>query len=226
VRLLLLTLGLAAVPALALATDAPAVIVLDAGHGGADRGLLLSDGRMEKDLTLELAVLLKGRLEAAAGQVVELTRDRDYALGPDERAARANTAGGICLLSFEIGRPNTLEQAGGVRLYVLRRTEKPLLTADVSWKRTQDAFLGRSRELCGQLTAALLDNGVPVAMDCRELPLALLQGLAMPAVVVELLPPPGRTEAWRNQRDQLLTTLTEVLLSTLSAPEEKAADVP
>lgn len=55
-------------------------IVLDPGHGGEDPGFVTSEV-LEKDLNLELALALAGRLRAA-GASVHLTRDtdRDYVL--------------------------------------------------------------------------------------------------------------------------------------------------
>jgi len=65
------------------------VIVLDPGHGGDDPGVVV-DGAMEKDLTLELARLIKNDLERALRARVVLTRGDDRSLRPEARAEVAN----------------------------------------------------------------------------------------------------------------------------------------
>ncbi|MEW6723360.1 MAG: N-acetylmuramoyl-L-alanine amidase [Bacillota bacterium] len=59
------------------------VILLDPGHGGMDSGAIgRSAGTYEKTINLAVALLLKGRLEAA-GATVHLTRSGDYRLITD-----------------------------------------------------------------------------------------------------------------------------------------------
>ena len=53
--------------------------VLDAGHGGEDAGAVAKDGTLEKDLNLEIAMLLKEILELNGSQVV-MTRQEDTLL--------------------------------------------------------------------------------------------------------------------------------------------------
>lgn len=55
-------------------------IVIDAGHGGSDDGAV-SNGLKEKDIALDLALMLKERLEAKDFDVF-LTRDSDDLTGP------------------------------------------------------------------------------------------------------------------------------------------------
>ena len=55
------------------------VIVIDAGHGGKDPGKVGVSGTLEKDINLEIALKLKGRLEAD-GICVVMTRSSDVGL--------------------------------------------------------------------------------------------------------------------------------------------------
>lgn len=64
------------------------LVVLDAGHGGADTGAH-HFGVHEKDVTLAVARRLRRHLEAA-GVRVAMTRDADIAVALRERGARAN----------------------------------------------------------------------------------------------------------------------------------------
>lgn len=68
------------------------VIVLDAGHGGADGGAVSKTGVMEKDITLQIVLYLRDYLQEA-GALVYLTRETDRDLAsPDTSKLRARKA--------------------------------------------------------------------------------------------------------------------------------------
>lgn len=54
-------------------------VIIDAGHGGEDGGTSSASGLVEKDINLELAFILKEKLEAEGVKVI-LTRDTDKLL--------------------------------------------------------------------------------------------------------------------------------------------------
>ena len=54
-------------------------VIIDAGHGGEDGGTSSASGLVEKDINLELAFILKEKLEAEGVKVI-LTRDTDRLL--------------------------------------------------------------------------------------------------------------------------------------------------
>ena len=54
-------------------------VIIDAGHGGEDGGASSKSGLVEKDINLELAFMLKEKLEAEGVRVI-LTRDTDRLL--------------------------------------------------------------------------------------------------------------------------------------------------
>ncbi len=64
------------------------LVALDPGHGGADGGCSRK-GIMEKDINLQIAFAVKGKLQALGYQVM-LTRDSDQALTLEERVNTAN----------------------------------------------------------------------------------------------------------------------------------------
>ena len=71
------------------------VIVVDAGHGGFDPGVIGYSGAIEKDLNLQIAKLLAGFLREAGASVV-MTRDIDTALAgnkQDDLYKRVDLAG-------------------------------------------------------------------------------------------------------------------------------------
>jgi N-acetylmuramoyl-L-alanine amidase len=79
--------------------DRPVVVVVDAGHGGKDTGIVTVQGP-EKAFTLTLAQDVKKILQKEARIKVVLTRDKDQALSLDERAAAANSAGAVVFVSI------------------------------------------------------------------------------------------------------------------------------
>jgi N-acetylmuramoyl-L-alanine amidase len=63
-------------------------IVLDAGHGGKDRGAAGKNGTLEKTLTLQTAQLLQGKLQKAGANVI-LTRNTDLFISLPNRVKTA-----------------------------------------------------------------------------------------------------------------------------------------
>lgn len=64
-------------------------VCIDAGHGGSDPGAVYG-GMQEKNLTKQIADILKGKLEASSFGVV-MTRSGDESLGNTDRAVICNT---------------------------------------------------------------------------------------------------------------------------------------
>ena len=89
-------------------------IVVDPGHGGADRGHH-SAGLSEADLMWDLAARVEGRL-VAVGIRADLTRGRHTGATDAERAAFANATGADLLLSLH-SDANRNPDAGGVATY-------------------------------------------------------------------------------------------------------------
>jgi N-acetylmuramoyl-L-alanine amidase len=97
-------------------------IVIDPGHGGTDRGVVVADGLLrwsEADLVYDLAARLEGRL-SALGVRADLTRGRDTGYGDRERAEFANSTGADLLVSLHLdGHRNPA--ASGVATYFYGR---------------------------------------------------------------------------------------------------------
>lgn len=69
-------------------SDIP-LIIIDAGHGGEDSGCW-GDGVYEKDINLQIALLVKSKLEEKGFQVI-LPRETDEYLAKEERVELANS---------------------------------------------------------------------------------------------------------------------------------------
>ncbi|MEG0470941.1 MAG: SH3 domain-containing protein [Solibacillus sp.] len=74
-------------------------IVLDAGHGGNDRGTTGARGTDEKDITITTAELLKSKLQAAGADVV-MTRESDVFIPLRKRVAVSHQAEADAFISI------------------------------------------------------------------------------------------------------------------------------
>ena len=94
------------------AAPRPAVMI-DAGHGGSDGGMV-RNGLMEKDWTLKIGMALADELRGR-GHDVALTRDADTTIPLEDRPVLVNAAPRTALLSihFNAGTPD----AGGVETW-------------------------------------------------------------------------------------------------------------
>lgn len=80
------------------------VIVVDPGHGGADRGAChFGDGLIEKQINLDMAFRLEERLHGL-GARVHLTRTDDRFVTLDDRAHMANELRAHLLISLHVNR--------------------------------------------------------------------------------------------------------------------------
>jgi N-acetylmuramoyl-L-alanine amidase len=96
----------------------PAVplVVIDAGHGGTDRGAA-ANRLIEKEATLDIARRLQRKLEAT-GVRVKMTRQDDRFLSLDERVQIANEGGASAFISVHLNTSgdNTTD-ARGIETY-------------------------------------------------------------------------------------------------------------
>ncbi|WP_367133884.1 N-acetylmuramoyl-L-alanine amidase [Saccharothrix sp. HUAS TT1] len=89
-------------------------IIIDPGHGGDDRGVVV-DGVAEADVMLDLARLLEGKM-AATGMEALLTRGPNHNPDEGERARFANEAGADLILSLHADG-NSSPLASGVATF-------------------------------------------------------------------------------------------------------------
>lgn len=155
--------------------------VVDAAHGGDDRGEALSSTLAEKDVTLALARSLRQQLESR-GIATLVLRDSDATTTLDQRAIMANTthpAVYIALHAASSGR--------GVRVYTALL---PSGTDDRgpfrAWTTAQRAAIGLSQATATAVAAELQKRQVP--NRTLSAPLRPLNNLTIAAVAVEVAP--------------------------------------
>lgn len=179
------TLPTPPVPAPAAAIT-PAVVhyfaVVDASHGGDERGAALNDQLAEKDVTLALARSLRQEL-AARGLTTMMVRDADLTLTADQRASLANSSGAsvyICVHASSEGH--------GARLYTaLLPPGGDNRGPFVDWNTAQAPFLQASQTAEQGIANELKAKNIVV----RSLtaPLRPLNNIAVAAVAIEVAPP-------------------------------------
>lgn len=91
-------------------------VILNAAHGGSDAGGI-SNGRLEKNDNLKLAIAVGNILEAYGIEVVNI-RDEDIFISPITRADTVNEIGGDLLISFHRGNAPISNTFSGARVFI------------------------------------------------------------------------------------------------------------
>ncbi len=102
-------------------------VVIDAGHGGHDRGGVPGDRYAEKIYTLDVARRLEALLRSAGYRTV-MTRPGDYFVGLDGRCAIANSYRDAIFVSIHFNSA-TREGANGIETYYYSRRSARLAAA-------------------------------------------------------------------------------------------------
>jgi N-acetylmuramoyl-L-alanine amidase len=179
-------------------------VAVDPGHGGDDRGAKGQKGLKEKEVALDLAIVLKDKLQEAGFDVV-LTRQEDVLIPVWDRAQIANEAGADLFISLHLNAAKA-RAAKGSEVYFLsldagdadaaevaalenegagQPPGQDSVVASILDDMAQKAFLQDSEKLAvavqNQLNhlVGIKERGV------KQAPFAVLRSAAMPAVLVE-----------------------------------------
>jgi N-acetylmuramoyl-L-alanine amidase len=163
------------------------LVIIDAAHGGDDPGVV-SDKLREKDLTMNIALLILREAQKKPGLQIQLTRSADRAMTAAERVKAAETMKADCLISLHInagfGKKST-----GYEIYYpgFRQAESgggdssPIIKDMVRNKSLNDSV-----RLAQQIQSGLETVFPRKGRGLRDAPSPLLDGLAIPGLVVEL----------------------------------------
>lgn len=182
-------------------------IMIDPGHGGADRGTRGKLGTREKDLTLDIAKRLKRLLERDGRYKVLMTRDSDITVPLNERVKMARMARADIFVSIHLNyvpsKPINL-----VETYYFGPSsdDKALKLAEeenagsnygmsdfkeIISKLSETMKLQESKELASSIQKELFDNikrenGVAYDYGVKRAPFVVLLGADVPAVLAEV----------------------------------------
>jgi N-acetylmuramoyl-L-alanine amidase len=155
--------------------------IVDAAHGGEERGAALTESLAEKNVTLGFARLLRHELELR-NFAVTLLRDSDATLTLDQRASAANAARGGIYLSV-----HAVSQGAGAGVYTaLLPVEGPSKGTFHPWNAAQAPVLSTSRIVSAAIVSEMQKREIPVRSSSASL--QPLNNVFMPAVAVELAP--------------------------------------
>jgi N-acetylmuramoyl-L-alanine amidase len=154
--------------------------VVDASHGGTERGEALSPTLAEKDLNLAFARALAQELQGKGVSALVL-RDSDATLTLDQRAALANSAHPAIYIAV-----HTSSQGRGVRVFHALLPSAASRGAFQAWEVAQAPVLSLAQPAAGSIIAALRKHDV-LAMELAA-PLRPLNNLIAPAVAIEIAP--------------------------------------
>ncbi len=171
--------------------EADAIVALDPGHGGRDRGAHGPTGLLEKRVTLELADKLALRLESR--YLVRLTRSDDYDVELHQRAATANEAKADLFISLHTGA-GFFHATQGLAVYYYQSgspggesvSEGEAVAEPRRWSHLQQRYAAASKALATHIQSAI--TAMPQRPSCHVFgaPLVVLQGADMPAVLIEV----------------------------------------
>jgi N-acetylmuramoyl-L-alanine amidase len=163
--------------------------VIDASHGGTDRGEALSATLAEKDVTLAFARRLRQELESRGISTLVL-RDSDANLSLDDRAFFANTTRAAVYVVV-----HATSAGHGVRVY---SPMLPYSNGDDrgpfrSWPTAQASFLPLSHAVAASIAETL--KRYEVTVRTLTAPLRPLNNIVTAAIAVEVAPPASDVSA-------------------------------
>ena len=182
-------------------------VVLDPGHGGHDEGTSGSQGLLEKDLVLDVALRLGKLIESRMGSEVIFTRSDDTFIPLERRTAIANESRADLFLSIH-ANSSPYPRIGGVESYYLSFTDAKdsLVVAsrenassdksvfelhDLIQRITLQDKAEESKEFAATIQAALFpfashyDPGIK-NRGIKKAPFVVLIGASMPSVLAEI----------------------------------------
>lgn len=190
------------------------VIVIDPGHGGKDPGAS-SNGIEEKDIVLNIALILKDKIEnAIPGSRVILTRENDVFLPLHERSRIANENDASLFISLHCNSFTDDIKVNGAEIFVLghstrsydldvalRENSSVYLESDFEnnydWydadspeahiflSAFENIFLEESLSVAGKLSNSGLMSPAINQRGVRQSGFLVMRNAAMPAILIE-----------------------------------------
>ncbi len=182
-----------------------ATVVIDPGHGGYQPGARAGGGKFEKELTLQVALVLKKELQARGHEVfLTRTEDKFVSLGARDRFANAHKAD--LLISLHANDSPT-RTPSGIETYFLSSSATDAAAEataarenddegdDTSVRELLDSILADLRRSNAQIESELLAARVQgtatkgtgaKSRGVKQAPLAVLKHVEMAGVLVEM----------------------------------------
>ena len=171
------------------ATQAKRLVIIDAAHGGADAGVMVTDKIQEKEITLILAQLLQKELAKSPDIQTQLTRTSDKTISNAERMKMVKAASGeVLFISLHVNAGFGNKATGyeiffpGFKTPATDQNESKAILKDME----QNKYLNDSVRLA-QMIQRNMENVFPrKGRGLRDAPMPILGDLSIPAVVLEV----------------------------------------
>ncbi|MEI7783285.1 MAG: N-acetylmuramoyl-L-alanine amidase [Betaproteobacteria bacterium] len=138
-------------------SDRMVIVALDPGHGGEDPGAVGPGGTREKDVVLQIALLLRERINARASMRAVLTRDADYFVPLHVRVQKARRVQADLLISIHADAFFT-PRPQGASVFVL--SERGASSSAARWLADKE----NSADAIGGVNLRVRDQGVRQAL--------------------------------------------------------------
>jgi N-acetylmuramoyl-L-alanine amidase len=162
-------------------------IVIDPAHGGDDPGVKITDKIGEKDVTLAIALALQKELNKESNFAIVLTRDSDKSINMGDRRKNISGIKPDIFISLHINS-GFGKHANGFELYYpgFKDSGEHQKPNKAGSKDIGNKYLNDSVRLA-QIIQKNLDTLFPrKGRGLREADLPILEGMTIPAVVVEV----------------------------------------
>ena len=186
VALVLLAIALAPWPG-AGAQQSRYRVLIDPAHGGEEMGVV-SDRLREKDIAVNLALLIRKETQQNANFDIQLTRSEDRTVTQAERRKAAAQLKPDCLLSIHVNAGFGKKATGyevyfpGFQQTVTGGSESAAILKDMEKNR----YLNDSVRLAQAIQSGLEGVFPRQGRGLRDVPSPLLDGLGIPGVIVEI----------------------------------------
>lgn len=203
-------------------------VVLDAGHGGYDRGAY-SSFAYEKDFTLDLARRVRDLLKKRGLNVV-MTRNNDTFVPLETRAAISNRQRNAIFVSLHFNSTDSNPAANGLEIFCTTPRGAP--STDYGNLRTRDMIAEKgnlsdmqSFALACSIQHSIIGKNQPLDRGVKRSRFAVLRLTTAPAVLVEggflSNAQESRLIASAPWRDKLAAAIVEGIVSYRSLAEKK-----
>ncbi len=161
------------------------LVVIDPGHGGSQTGIQTSSDLSEKNIVLKLAQKTAEKLDMRYN--ILLTRTRDTTLLSKQRVSKANTNNADLFISIHLSQPRS---TSGFFHYFNppAGSSDTTLSQNATWKTTALKYKAASKLLAETFLTVFSANKETHTFSIMASPTVLLEGVDMPAILIEPFP--------------------------------------
>ncbi|PYV80605.1 MAG: hypothetical protein DMG93_18490 [Acidobacteria bacterium] len=180
------------------APPAPAVVMIDAAHGGSEPGAMLNPAVPEKDVTLVFARRLRQEL-GSRGISTQIIRDNDVTISADQRAETVNSVHPVLYIAVHASSLGTGVSIFAAMPFSWKDSRGPF----VNWQAAQAGSATKSLWAQQELASAIRKTGFPVRALLA--PLRPLNNVNVPALAFEFAPTTGNVSQLTSTDYQQMT---------------------